>query len=96
MATTKINSDSPTEYNIPSSDFLVKLRKNLDGVALAHDDIDNNFEVLRRTINDLHTSLDEITYGDLSSTTNANLYVDKIKDGSITVSYTHLTLPTTD
>ena len=87
MATTKINSDSLTEYNISPGDFIIKLRKNLDGVALAHDDIDNNFEVLRRTINDLHTSLDEITYGDLSSTTNSNLYVDKIKDGSITASH---------
>ena len=87
MATTKINSDSLTEYNISPDDFIIKLRKNLDGVALAHDDIDNNFEVLRRTINDLHTSLDEITYGDLSSTTNSNLYVDKIKDGSITSSH---------
>lgn len=86
MAVNKLNSDSPAEYTIAPSDFIVKLRKNLDGVALAHDDIDNNFEVLRRTINDLQTVLDEITVGDLSSLTTANLFVNKIQDGSITAS----------
>ena len=84
MAVSKINSDSPSEYTIAPSDFIVKLRKNLDGVALAHDDIDNNFEVLRRTINNLHTVVDEITFGDLSSLTTANIFVNKIQDGSIT------------
>tara|TARA_Y100000114_G_C11724340_1_gene310126 strand:+ start:641 stop:1036 length:396 start_codon:yes stop_codon:yes gene_type:complete len=84
MAVSKINSDSPSEYTIAPSDFIVKLRKNLDGVALAHDDIDNNFEVLRRTLNDLHTVLDAITTGDLSTSTTNNLFVDKVQDGSIT------------
>ncbi len=56
-------------------------------MSLAHDDIDNNFEILRRTINGLHTCLDVITSGDLSSTTSSNLYVTKIADGSIKASH---------
>lgn len=83
MAVSKINSDSPSEYTISTSDFIVKLRKNLDGVALAHDDIDNNFEVLRRTINNLHTVIDEITGGELNSVASANIFVNKITDASI-------------
>jgi hypothetical protein len=83
MATSKISSDSPADYSIPPEQFLVKLRKNLDGVALSHDALDNNWEVIRRTLNDLIEEVDEITGGALSSTTTENLYVNKIADDVI-------------
>ena len=83
MATPKISSDSPAEYTIPPEQFLIKLRKNLDGVALSHDALDNNWEVLRRTLNNLQEELDEITGGTLSDTTTENLYVNKIADDII-------------
>jgi|SRR5210317_434057 len=83
MATKKINSDSSVDYTIPTEEFLVKLRKNLDGVALSHDALDNNWEVLRRSFNDLWEEVDAITNGDLGSVTTENLYVSKIKDNII-------------
>ena len=87
MATSKINSDSSSDYSIPTEDFLIKLRKNLDGVALSHDSLDNNWEVLRRTVNDLIEEVDEITVGDLSNTTTENLFVNKIADDVIQTSH---------
>ena len=87
MATPKISSDSPAEYSIPPEQFLIKLRKNLDGVALSHDALDNNWEVLRRTLNNLQEELDEITGGTLSDTTTENLYVNKIADDVIGTSH---------
>lgn len=83
MATLKITSDSPAEYSIPPEQFLIKLRKNLDGVALSHEALDNNWEVLRRTLNNLQEEIDEITGGTLSDTTTENLYVNKIADDII-------------
>ena len=87
MATSKINSDSSADYSIPTEQFLIKLRKNLDGVALSHDSLDNNWEVLRRTVNDLIDEVDEVTGGSLSDTTTDNLYVNKIADDVIGTSH---------
>ena len=87
MATGKIDSDSPADYTIPAEQFLIKLRKNLDGVALSHDSLDNNWEVLRRTLNDLIEEVDEITGGALSDTTTENLFVNKIADDVIDSSH---------
>lgn len=83
MATPIISSDSSADYAISPEQFLIKLRKNLDGVGLSHDTLDNNWEVLRRTLNDLHQEIDEITAGSLSDTTTANLFVNKIADDII-------------
>lgn len=87
MATKKIDSDSVVEYSIPTEQFLIKLRKNLDGVALSHDALDNNWEVLRRTLNDLIEEIDELTGGALSNTTTENLFIKKIADDTIGTSH---------
>lgn len=87
MSTSKINSDSAAEYSIPPEQFLIKLRKNLDGVALSHDALDNNWEVLRRTLNKIIHEVDEITTGSLDTETTENLYVNKIADDVIQTSH---------
>jgi len=83
MATPIISSDSSADYSIPTEQFVIKLRKNLDGVGLSHDSLDNNWEVLRRTLNNLQEEVDEITTGTLSETTTENLFVNKIADDII-------------
>tara|TARA_Y100000593_G_C4309626_1_gene337679 strand:+ start:1697 stop:2956 length:1260 start_codon:yes stop_codon:yes gene_type:complete len=55
----------------------------MSGVALAHDDVDNNFETLRRTLNDLIQDVDAITAGTLANVTPGNLKVDNISDGAV-------------
>ena len=87
MATSNISSDSSAEYAIPPEEFLIKLRKNLDGVALSHNSLDNNWEVLRRTLNNVIKDLDEVTLGDLDSVTTENLFVNKIADDVIDTSH---------
>lgn len=82
MATSELPS-SGTTYTISASDFKVKLRRDSSGVALAHDDVDNNFETLRRTVNDLIEDVDAITAGTLSAVTTANLKVDNISDAAV-------------
>lgn len=57
-----------------------KLRKNLDSVRLSDDSLDHNWEILRRTLNNLQEEVDEITTGALSETRTANLFVNK-QDG---------------
>jgi hypothetical protein len=50
---------------------------------LAHDDVDNNFETLRRTLNDLIEDVDAITAGTLANVTTSNLKVDNISDNAV-------------
>tara|TARA_Y100000593_G_scaffold94014_1_gene191130 strand:- start:469 stop:1758 length:1290 start_codon:yes stop_codon:yes gene_type:complete len=81
--TAELISSSSSPHTISSSDFKVKLRRDMQGVALSHDDVDNNFETLRRTLNDLIEDVDAITAGTLANITPANLKVDNILDGAV-------------
>ena len=82
MATAELPS-SGTNYTISTNDFLVKLRRDSSGVALAHDDVDNNFETLRRTLNDLIEDVDAVTAGTLEDVSTSNLKVDNISADAV-------------
>jgi len=42
-----------TDYTIPPQKYKIKLRKNTGDDALDYDDVDNNFEIIRQTVNKL-------------------------------------------
>lgn len=41
------------DYTIPEQKYKIKLRKNTGDDPLDYDDVDNNFEIFRQTVNKL-------------------------------------------
>lgn len=52
MSIDKITTNGD-DYVIPPQRYKIKLRKNTGDDALDYDDMDNNFEVIRQTVNQL-------------------------------------------
>lgn len=80
MGASKIESNG-ADYTIETNKYLVKLKRNLSESPLSHDDLDNNWEIIRRTLNEVIDSVDEVT---TDSTFGSNLFVNKIADNVVT------------